>query len=100
MFIWYSQWSNTVKLTRNADKSKFTYNGRGIAFDRKGMWSFGNGLFRNVADFGVDNTSSYHTDNHKKFSVLGQGPTEGIHVSVDAVEKNSINFSKPNVKWK
>ena len=30
----------TVKLTRNADKSKFTYNGRGIAFDGKGMWNF------------------------------------------------------------
>ena len=26
----------TVKLTSNADKSKFTYNGRIIAFDRKG----------------------------------------------------------------
>ena len=38
----------TVKLTTNADKSKFTYNGRGIAFDREGLWSFGNDFARNV----------------------------------------------------
>ena len=38
----------TVKLTRNVDKSKFTYNGRGIAFDREGMWSFGNVFAINV----------------------------------------------------
>ena len=30
----------TVKLTRNADKNKFSYNGQGIAFDGKGYWSF------------------------------------------------------------
>ena len=30
----------TVKLTRNADKSKFTYNCQGIAFGGKGSWNF------------------------------------------------------------
>ena len=30
----------TVKLVRNTIKSKFTYNGRGIAFTREGSWSF------------------------------------------------------------
>ena len=30
----------TVKLTRNADKSKFTYNRQGIAFGGKGSWNF------------------------------------------------------------
>ena len=43
-------------MTRNANKSKFTYNGRGIAFDGKGMLSYGNDLARNVVIFGVDNT--------------------------------------------
>ena len=46
----------------SAGKSKFTYNGQGIAFDEKGMWSFGN---EKVAVFGVDNTLSSHTDNKK-----------------------------------
>ena len=46
----------------SAGKSKFTYNGQGIAFDEKGMWSFGN---EKVAVFGVDNASSSHTDNKK-----------------------------------
>ena len=32
----------TVKLTKNTDKSKFIYNGRGIAFDGRSMQSFGN----------------------------------------------------------
>ena len=42
---------DTVKLTGNAGKSKFTYNGQEIAFDGKGRWSYGN-------DF-------VHTDNQK-----------------------------------
>ena len=52
----------TVKLVENAIKSKFTRNGQGIAFDGKGSWSFGNDFARNVINFGVDNSSSYHTD--------------------------------------
>ena len=55
----------TVKLTRNADKSKFNYNGPGIAFDAKGVWSYGNDFARNAVILGVDNTSSSHTDNKK-----------------------------------
>ena len=46
-------------------KSKFTYNGRGIAFDAKGLWSFGKGFAGNVVIFGVDKSSSSHTDNRK-----------------------------------
>ena len=52
-----------VKLVRNAIKSKFTYNGRGITFDREGSWSFDNDCARNVVIFGVDNSSSSHMDN-------------------------------------
>ena len=37
--------------------------GYGIAFDGKGMWSFGNDFTRNVIIFGVDNSSSSHADN-------------------------------------
>ena len=37
-----------VKLTRNANKSKFVYNGPGTAFDGKDFWSFDNKTARNV----------------------------------------------------
>ena len=79
----------TVKLTWNADKSKFTYNGQGKAFDGRGYWSFDNGTVRNVVIFGVDNSLSSHIDNPKNnFLALGEGPTEGINGSVDISEKN------------
>ena len=55
----------TVKLIRNTDKSKFTYNGQGIAFDGKGFRSFDNDTARNVIIFDVDNRSSSHVDNPK-----------------------------------
>ena len=64
-------------MTRNADQSKFTYNGRGIAFDGKGMWSYVNYFARNIVIFGVVNTSSSHTNNKKINSlVFSEGPTE------------------------
>ena len=43
----------------------------GIAFDGECSWSFGNEFARNSIIFGVDNSSSSHTDNHKNnFLVL------------------------------
>ena len=51
------------------------YNGWGIAFDWEDSWSFGNDFARNVAIFGLDNSSSSHTYNRKSnFCVLGEGP--------------------------
>ena len=47
-------------LTRNADKSKFVYNGQG-------KWNLGNNFARNITIFGVDNTSPSHSD-HKKIT--------------------------------
>ena len=52
----------TVKLIRNIIKNKFTYNGQGIEFDKTGSWSVYNDYARNVVIFGVDNSSSSHTD--------------------------------------
>ena len=91
----------TVKLARNAIKSKFIYNGRGIAFDGKSLWSFGNGFARNVAIFVVDNSSSSYTDNWKNnFLALGERPTDDINDSTGAAEKKfKINFSKANTKF-
>ena len=63
-------------------------NGREIAFDGEVGWSFGNDYARNVAIFGVDNSSSSHTDNRKNsFLVLGEEPTFGINRSNGAAEK-------------
>ena len=56
----------TDKLVRNTDKSKFTDNGLGIRCDGEDIWSFGNDFVGNVVIFGLDNTSSSHTDNKKE----------------------------------
>ena len=63
MFLW------CVKIIRNVDKRKCTYNGGGRAFDGKSYWSFDNDYANNVAIF--VNSSSSHTDNLKNqiFSV-------------------------------
>ena len=42
------------------------YSSYGIAFDGNGEWSFDNDYARNIVIFGVNNSSSYHADNHKK----------------------------------
>ena len=75
----------------------FTYNGSGIAFHGEGWWSFSYDFAGNVAIFGFDNTSSFHTDNGKNnFLLLGEGPTDGINIAlVQQKEKSSINFDKP-----
>ena len=41
------------------------YSGYGKAFDGKDEWSFDNGTAINVIIFGVDNSSSSHSDNRK-----------------------------------
>ena len=94
----------TVKLTKNADKSKFTYNGRGIEFDGKGSWSFSNGFARNVTIFVVNNTSSSHMDIQKSnFLIVSEGPTEGINVDTAeknlALKKNNNILLKSALQW-
>ena len=67
------------------------YSGYGIAFDGKCSWSFGNVFAKNVVVFGVDNSSSSHTDNCKNNCfVLGEGDTFGIHGSFRAPEKSLV----------
>ena len=80
-----------VKLVRNAIQTKFIYNGRGIAFDGEGFWSFDNDSARNVVIFGVDNSSSSHTDNKKNnLLVLGEGLINGINDSNGAAGKKLV----------
>ena len=69
-----------VKVTKNADISKYKYFGYGIGFDGKGVFSRPSGGFSNNAIiFGVDMSSSVHIDNTKKdILILGEGPTQGM----------------------
>ena len=54
-------------LVLNADIDKYKYSGYGIGFDMKGTFGFPARVFsRNVISFGVDMSSSTHTDNEKK----------------------------------
>ena len=57
----------TVTLTENADFDKYKYSGCGIGFDRRSSFSFPGVRFgQNVLIFGVDMSSSSHSDNKKK----------------------------------
>ena len=75
-----------VTLTKNADIDKHGYSGYVIGFDRR--WSFafpGGGFGQNVLIFGVDMSSSAHTDNKKKnILVLGKGPTQVLENTLTA----------------
>ena len=55
-----------VKLTKHVDVDLYKYSGYGIGFDRKGSYSIGNEIGRNIIIFRVDMSSSPHIDNKKK----------------------------------
>ena len=90
-----------ANIVKNSDKEKYLYSGSGITFDSAGFWSFDNDTARNVITFGVDNSSSSHSDNHKNdFLILVNGATCGINWTLGAPEnKFDINFSKANTSF-
>ena len=49
----------TVKLTKHVDVDQYKYSGYGIGFDRKGSYSFGNEVGRNVIIFGYEFIFAY-----------------------------------------
>ena len=73
-----------MKITKNANTSKYKYKGYGICFDKVGSFSEGsinNG--RNVLIF-----------------VMGKGPVQGIGDTTLYAEKVYIqNFTQPNKKF-
>ena len=91
----------SVKLTKNLDIYKYKYSGYGIGFDRKGEFSFGNGLDQNAITFVVDMSNSVHDSNKtKNFLVLGKHFTQGLdHTTIYAEKLYSINFTKTNTKF-
>ena len=90
-----------TNIVKNGDKEKCVYSGYGITFDNGGSWSFDNDFDRNVIIFGVDNSSSSHSDNCKNnFLILGEVRTYDIDGSFGSLEKPfDINFSKANSKF-
>ena len=77
--------TNTIKYS---DKEKDLYSCCGLAFDGKGEWSFGNDYARNVLIFGVDNSPSSRSENHKNnFSILGEDPTLRSYGRFESSEK-------------
>ena len=90
-----------TSIVKNTDEEKWVYSDYEITFDGAGSWNFGNGFTGNVANFGVDNISSYHADNRKNnFLVLGENLTSAINGSFDSLEKKiSINLNKARTKF-
>ena len=79
-------------LQLKRDNDNYKYSGYGIGFNRRSSFSFPSGGFgQNVFIFGVDKSSSSHTDNKKKdILVLGKGTTQGLEHTL-TVEKNVCN---------
>ena len=60
---------------KHIDVDQYKYSGYGIRFDRKGSYSIGNEIGRNVIILEVDMSSSTKIDNRKKdILILGKGP--------------------------
>ena len=55
-----------VKLEKYVDVDLHKYSQYGIGFDRKGFYSIGDEVGRNVIIFGEDKSSSSHIDNKKR----------------------------------
>ena len=88
-----------VKLTKHVDVDQYKYSGYGIGFDRKGSYSIGNEVSRNVIIFGVDMSSPPHIDNKKKdILILGKGPNQGLEHTLAAEKLYSVKFTKENTK--
>ena len=89
-----------VKLTKHVDVDQYKYSGYGIGFDRKGFFSIGNEIGRNVIIFGVDMSSSTKIDNRKKnILILVKGPTQRLEHTHSPEKLYSINFTKEKTKF-
>ena len=88
--------SGATAIVKNSDKEKYVYSGYEITFDNAGSRSFDNGFARTVMIFGIDTSSSSHSENRKiNFLVQGEGPTYSINRSFGSTEKKlNINFNK------
>ena len=92
----------SMQITKNADTSKYKYEGYGICFDEGGTFgidNFTNG--RNVLIFGVHESSLTLANNKANtIFVMGDGFVQGINNMTLYAEKiYSQNFTQPNKKF-
>ena len=97
-----------MRITKNADTSKYDYKGYGICFDERSEFgdTITEGSFahttdaRNVLIFGVDMIFSVHATNRTNhIYVMGTGLTQGIHDTTLYAEKNFYrNLTNPSKK--
>ena len=83
-----------VSLTKHVHVDLYKPSGYGIRFDRKGSYSIGDEVGKNVIIFGVDMSSSPCIDNKKKDILILKGPTQGLEHTMTAEKSYSINFTK------
>ena len=91
-----------MQITKNADTSKYKYQGYGICFDEGGMFSMGNiNNGRNVIIFGVPENSVIHSNNKaNNIFVMGEAFVQGINDTTLYAEKiYSQNFTQPSTEF-
>ena len=91
----------SMKITKNADTSKYKHKGYGICFDEGGSFSKGNiSNGKNVLIFGVDEGSLVHANNKaNNIYVIGDLFVQGINDTTLYAEKiYSQNFTQPSKK--
>ena len=85
-----------MEITKNADTSKYNYNGYGICFDEGGTFSkenINNG--RNVLIFGVHESSLEHANNKaNNISIMGDLFVQGINDTTLYAEKVKKHSTK------
>ena len=89
----------SMKITKNADTSKYKYKGYGIYFDEGGSFSKGNIINgKNVLIFGVDESSLVHANNKaNNIYFMGDLFVQGIIDTTLYAEKiYSQNFTQPS----
>ena len=77
-------------MIKNSAKSKYILSGYGITFDGAGEWSFDDDFAKIVVIFSVDNSSSIHTNNHKKQFLSNGRLTDDIDDTVGVAEKGLV----------
>ena len=92
----------SIQITKNANASKYKYEGHGICFDKGGTFGIGNITNgRNVLIYGVHKSSLTHANNKaNNIFVTGDGFVPGINDMTLYAEKIYIqNFTQPNKKF-
>ena len=91
-----------MRITKNADTSKYKYEGYRICFDEGGSFSKENiSNCRNVLIFGVDESSLVHANNRaNNIYVMGDLFVQGINGTTLYAEKiYSQNFTQPSKRF-